>query len=369
MIKSYMKDGKKLYEVYVAERDINKKIIARRKRGITSERAAKEVEFEFKMELKKIADQTPQWTWSAWHEEFLRRIRLNFKNSTVVNYDGCLKRWIPEDWGNKGLEQISSEDIYEVLRKVGAELSAISQKNNLKMIKRILQVAVDEGILSRNPAKGIAIKVPQVNQKVLTAKEAEILLTVAKSTNHRFYPVWAFALKTGMRSGEMYALKWSDIDFEAGIISVNKQWTSKDGITAPKNRENRVVPISKDLYDFLLELRRGELIEGDHILPRLPEWTNGEQAKVLRDFCVTLKITPIKFHDLRATFITNMLAQGVPLVKVMAIVGHRKMETTDIYLRLAGIDLKGATDALGYSVPNVSSHGNVVAMNFEGSRR
>jgi site-specific recombinase XerD len=99
-----------------------------------------------------------------------------------------------------------------------------------------------------------------------------------------------------------------------------------------------------------------------YVLPQLREWSNGEQAKIIRDFCASLKITSIKFHDLRATFITNMLAQGVPLVKVMAIVGRRKMETTDIYLRLAGIDIKGSTDALSYSVPSFLGYGNVVSL-------
>lgn len=362
MIKSYIKENKKLYEVYVAERDLDKKIIARRKRGIKSEREAKAIEFQFKSELKFNADQKPTWTWEDWHEEFLRRIKLNFKNSTVVNYDGGLKRWIPDGWKKKYLEQIGSEDIYDVLQTIGTNLSKISQKNNLKMMKRIFQVAVDDGIISKNPAKGITIKVSQINQKVLTTKEVDIFLGAAKDTGHRFYPIWAFALMTGMRSGEMHALKWSDIDFESGIISITKQWTSKDGITAPKNKENRVVPISKDLHQFLLELKSDGISNDDHVLPQLREWSSGVQAKITRDFCDSLKITSIKFHDLRATFITNMLAQGVPLVKVMAIVGHRKMETTDIYLRLAGVDIKGSTDALSYSIPKFIGYGNVVSL-------
>ena len=59
-----------------------------------------------------------------------------------------------------------------------------------------------------------------------------------------------------------------------------------------------------------------------------------------------------------------MLSQGVPLVKVMSIVGHKKMETTDIYLRLAGVDVKGATDALSYSVPLESDSANVITVKF-----
>jgi len=362
MIKSYVKGNKKLYEVYVAERDQNKKLIAKRKRGITSDREAKEVEFQFKSELRNVADQKPSWTWPNWHSEFLRRIRLNYKNSTVANYDGYLKRWIPKSWADKSIEKITSDEIYEVIQMTSSRLGSISQKNVLKMLRRMFQAALDDGLITKNPTRGITIKVPQTMQKVLSAREADTLLKTAKSVNHRFYHVWTFALMTGMRSGEMYALKWTDIDFDAGIISVNKQWTNKDDFHELKTGDWRVVPISKDLESLLNELKAQK--ETEFVLPRLQEWTHGDQAKVLRDFCVSAGITSIKFHDLRATFITNMLAQGVPLVKVMAIVGHKKMETTDVYLRLAGVDIKGATEALEYSVPVELNQENVISVNF-----
>ena len=89
----------------------------------------------------------------------------------------------------------------------------------------------------------------------------------------------------------------------------------------------------------------------DFVLPRLWRWRQGEQAAVLRSFCEVIGITSVRFHDLRASFITNMLAQGVPIVKVMSIVGHGKMATTDGYLRLAGVGLEGTTNKLDYSAP------------------
>lgn len=363
MIKSYMKDSKKLYEVYVAERDQNNKLVARRKRGISSIRDAQEIEFKFKSELRNFVSQKPTWTWEKWYSEFLRRVRLQFKNSTVANYDGYLKRWIPKNWQDKSIEQITSDEIYELLKNSSQKLGSISQKNILKMLRRIFQMAVDDGIMTKNPTKGVIVKVPETMQKVLSAKEAQNLLKWSKFVQHRFYEVWAFALMTGMRSGEMYALKWTDIDLDAGIISVNKQWTNKDGFHELKTGDWRVVPVSSDLKKLLNQLLVHKE-RNEFVLPRLQEWTHGDQAKVLREFCEASGITSVKFHDLRATFITNMLAQGVPLVKVMAIVGHKKMETTDVYLRLAGVDIKGATEALGYSVPEVESGGNLISVNF-----
>lgn len=61
---------------------------------------------------------------------------------------------------------------------------------------------------------------------------------------------------------------------------------------------------------------------GEYVLPRLREWEKGSQAQVLRDFCKGIGITPIKFHYLRATFITTLPAHGDSLGLVMSIVGH-----------------------------------------------
>lgn len=365
MIKSYKKDNVKLYEVQVNRRLPDGTLANRRRRGITSEYKAMEVEIELKLELKSLATGKPTWTWTNWHKEFLRRYRMSFKNSTVINYDVFVKKWIPETWNKKLIDQITTDEVYELIQASSVRLGSISQKNLLKMLRKIFQMAIDEGIIGRNPTSGINIKVPQAMQKVLGAREVEILLQVARNTQHRFYHVWAFALKTGMRSGEMFGLRWVDIDLDANLISVSRQWTSRDGFHELKTGDWRVVPISSDLKGLLLELRAMQKGATEFVLPRLSEWARGEQAKVLRQFCKASGITEIKFHDLRATFITNMLAQGVPLVKVMAIVGHKQMETTDVYLRLAGVDIKGATEALGYQVPQEADSSNVISLDFK----
>lgn len=121
-------------------------------------------------------------------------------------------------------------------------------------------------------------------------------------------------------------------------------------VLAQRPRRNRMVPISNELYQFLAELKLERGSE-DSVLPQLEEWKHGEQAHVLRSFCKAIGITEVRFHDLRATFITNLLASGETLVKVMSIVGHSELKTTNGYLRKAGIDVKGGTDKLSFKVP------------------
>ncbi|MDB5038085.1 MAG: hypothetical protein JWQ35_1613 [Bacteriovoracaceae bacterium] len=364
-IKSYFENEKQFYEVFVKGRDSQGRQTGRRKKRISSETKAKRIEFELKKELDDIANQRTAWTWGTWHTECLNRMKLSYRQKTVENYDLGIRKWIPKDWSSRSLTIITKNDVHEVIFATMAGASDTLKRDVHRRVHRLFELAVEEGILSLNPAKGIKVKVAEPKQKVLNSNEAEILLKNAKETKHRFYPVWAMALKTGMRSGEMYALRWSDIDFETEMISVSKQWTSKDGLHPTKSGRNRLVPVSPDLKKFLAEMKlkggyEESLIDGmtkkevwhdDYVLPRLYEWNAGLQAQILADFCESIGITKVKFHDLRATFITNMLVQGVSLVAVMSIVGHSRMSTTDRYVRLAGVGVKGATKQLSYSIP------------------
>jgi integrase len=352
-IRPYVKDGVKFFEVYVTGRDLSGGLVQRRKKGITSERKAELTEFELKKEVEAIRKNKPIWTWDKWHAETLKRMRLNRANSTVISFDGQLKKWVTPHWGNRDLVGISPTDVYELTFEKIKEVSEFTRLKILKMIRRVFEMAVVEGLIIKNPTIGITVRVPDTDKKVLTAPEVEILLREGKKLNHHFYEIWALAAMTGMRSGELYALKWSDIDLDGKTISVNKQWTSKNGFGPTKTRECRVVPVREDdLLGFLKELKLKSASQNDFVLPHPIEWTNGEQARVIGDFCEAIGITRIKFHDLRATLITNLLARGTPLPTVMAIVGHSKIDTTNEYLRLAGVTVQNGTDKLGYKLPS-----------------
>jgi integrase len=349
-ISSKIVNGKKLYEVYVNGFDLRGKRIQRRKRGVESIRKAEEVEFEFERELANLREKGSPHTWIEWFETVMKRMRQDSAASTVINYESYLGKWVNNRWKSKELSSITRDDVYKVVyEEFDQTLSAYSKKTLLKQIKRVFQIAVDDGLLDRNPAVGIKVPLPERDPLVLTNEEAKIFLQQAKGLGHRFYPIWLVALFTGMRSGELYALEWSDVDFEAKMISVTKQWTNKCGITPTKTRRNRVVPVSDELLKFLREYRMKR--QGNELLPKFPEWENGEQAQVTREFCMSIGITPVKFHDLRATFITNLLSRGVPLGVVMSIVGHTQIKTTNVYFRKAGVDVRGGTDKLGYDVP------------------
>ena len=387
-IKVYQsKRNKKLYEVYVSIKSKGERLQKRRRKDfqgnfITSLPTAKKVEFELKRELIAQKEGQPIWKWKDWLEECLRRMQFSLKYSTILNYRKILGKWIPGFWSEEELQNLTKADVHNLIFENMFSATPHQKKNLHKALRRVFEMAVEEGAINRNPARGIKVTIPAPKQKVLTSEEADKLLREGKFCNHRFYPHWAVALFTGMRNGEIYALRVSDVDLEAGIIHVTKQFTSKDGLHETKTNLSRVVPIANELRPLLKWLmseggyketlwkwkneskQERELFVWDNLLlPRVPEWRQGEQSSFLRDFCRGINIPEIKFHDLRATFITNMLAKGVALNVVMSIVGHRRIATTDIYNRLAGVGVKGSTNKLSYGL-HFQTQGNNLVIPF-----
>ncbi|MCM0604852.1 MAG: site-specific integrase [Xanthomonadaceae bacterium] len=350
-IKSYVEENQTYYEVYVHGHDSRGSRVQWRRRVIETLRKAETVEFELKRKLAVLKEERVDPKFHEWVAECLQIMKLSYRPSTLYSYQSTINKWLIKPWREEFLREISKQKIHTLLYEAfREEMTEHTRKYVLKIIKRIFQIAVDHGHLDRNPANGMVIKVPESEKKVLTATEVKTFLREAKATNHRFYPIWVMALFTGMRSGELYALRWSDIDFENEVIKVGRSWSSKNGFTSTKNQKSRVVPISGELQSFLKEWKlSGET--KDFVLPHLSEWTRGDAADVIRMFCQSIEVTKIRFHDLRATFITNLLTRGESLARVMAIVGHADIDTTNVYLRLAGVDLKGATDRLSFEIP------------------
>lgn len=377
MIKKYQYKNKNYYLIQLSYTDSKGKRhqpkFRKCKSGqrITSERQAKKLEFEYLQEyISKLEGKFYNTTFSEWLEHFLREIRLTYKRGTVMQYDGDLKKWLPQSFMQTRLRDFSKSDIHTLIFEVLPSEKATPniQKKTRRVLHKVFEAALDEGLINKNPCKGIKVKVPPPERLVLNHDEVLKLLQEARKYHHRFFYHWSIVLFSGLRNGELYGLRWSDIDLVSGIITVKGQWTNKDGYHPTKSNRNRIVPISEDLKTILIELKNigpfSEELTGlngnkqtfsDLVLPRSSEWKHGEQARITKDFCKTIGITQVRFHDLRATFITNALTQGVSLPQVMSIVGHSRTSTTDEYLRLSGVHIKGTTDKISYSLPKMNN--------------
>jgi integrase len=123
----------------------------------------------------------------------------------------------------------------------------------------------------------------------------------------------------------------------------------------------RNVPISPDLRSLIIELKS---ITGDSktVLPRQKAFATGDQSSVLKSFLKSVDLPMVKFHALRACFATQLLSKGTPAAVVMKICGWSDLKTMELYIRVAGVEEKGATDYLKILPSEVEDDGNVVEL-------
>jgi integrase len=197
---------------------------------------------------------------------------------------------------------------------------------------------------------------------ILMLEEVRKLLFEAKVRKHPWYPIWAMALVTGMRSGELMALDWEDVDLENGSIRVSKSFNKRTKmVKCPKNGTWRNVDVNGQLKNLLIGLRR-EFPDATRVLPYFSEWKNGYAGEVLRRFLQSIGIKKdIVFHTLRACCATHLLSQGVEPLKVMRMGGWSDLKTFQIYLRMSGVDVKGITSSFTL-MPNDDLLDNVVSI-------
>ncbi|GAB4017647.1 MAG: hypothetical protein Fur0010_18400 [Bdellovibrio sp.] len=373
-ITEYEENGQVFWRVYVHVRSsTNKskrfqKSIFRLKSVAEARREEKKLIRELSMEVQKFDGLGLSWDdvvhlwWKEVQAGYLGRIT----ERSAEGYLSIINKWT-EDWNNRPAAEITRADGRNLLQRMDkAMLSKSYQKKVKNIISKVYDWGIEFGFIVgaiNSPLKGLLIdKGEEKAPEILTLEEIKKLLTAAKAIDHHWYSVWAFAILTGMRSGELHALTWDQIDLEKNLIMVDRSFDSNVKMTGPtKGRYWRTIPINASLRKLIFDLKVGPSKSGSHhVLPRSKDWDNGDQAVPLRNFLKSINLKSIKFHALRACFATQMLANGVPAPVVMKIGGWKKSSTMDIYLRLAGVDTKGATDCLQFVPGQISFGDNVV---------
>lgn len=357
-------------------------MVQKKKKGLKSEKEAlrvfKDLRDQAVLELQNREAQGKSWLdlLEAW-QNYLQKgdgITKPLAVYTAEDYAGTLRKYTGE-WFKKPVCQISRSDVRKVLDEAGEKVSPIRAQKIRGWLHKAFTWAIDaefDPTVRENPVLGI--KITRVKREkrpdILTGNEIRKLLETAKALRSPWYPVWAMAVMTGMRSGELYALKWDDVSFDQSVIWVTKSYSKRahvkeadkypDGIKGTKSERWRMVDMNEDLKSFLKDLRRTSG-KSSFVLPRINAWRNNDQAGYLKKFCSMIGIQPVVFHALRACFAVQMLQNGVPPVQVMAIAGWEDMKTMMRYVRMAGVDIKGATKDLSL-LPPEEAMGKVVPL-------
>lgn len=324
---------------------------SRRIKHLKSEAEAKRVERKLIHEIKNSFAEVITPTFRATAEEFLESKRLSdWTEKTYQNARICLEAHTFDDFGNRKIDSISAKEIKELVIKRVGDRSTGTQQSLLKFIRGVFQYAIESRYISANPAPNVRFKCGNKLPMVLTEPQARLLLEKARELSSEWYYHWALALYTGMRNGELYALTWDKVNFDNRTILVDTSWNRYDGFKSTKSDYDRVVEIAPNLLVILKELKLKQY-DSAFVLPRMRNWDKGEQARMLKYFLGGLGLPQVKFHDLRATWCTMMMSLGVEPIKVMSMGGWKSLSRLQIYVRKAGLNIKGITDALSIHDP------------------
>ena len=328
--------------------------------GLKSEAEAKRVERELVVLLDRAFEEKTYPMWPKLVHEYMASKRLNeWTEKTTENCRLCLEAHTFEVWKTRRINSITSQEISKLLNERVGHRSPSHQQTLLKFIRGAFEFAVDSGFIQRNPAPKRKFKVNDKIKQVLTEPQIKQLLEKAKEFESEWYYHWTLAVYTGMRNGELYALTWDKVNLDQRQILVDCSWNSKDGFKSTKSGDDRLVEIAPSLVTVLKELKIHNF-DSHFVLPRSRDWTKGEQARILRMFLQGIGLPQVRFHDLRASWATVMLSKGIVPLKVMSMGGWVSLKTMQIYIRKAGVDIKGITDNLELHSACQSS-GQVVA--------
>ena len=305
---------------------------------------------------------TGQWL-EVWFNDYAM---LKVRPSSHQTYRGYLDHHIKPYIGNIPLTKLSSLDLQRLYKKLLSDgrvdrieskkqpkgLSAKTVRNIHQIISSALKLAVEQKLIARNPAEGCALpKVERKEMQTLPVEQLTSFLREAKDSG--VFALYYIDLTTGLRRGELLGLKWSDIDLEKGDLRVQRQIGRIDGkiIEMPLKTKNayRTLPLSADAIDVLMQQRR-KTGNSEWVFPS-PTGGPMSPDSVLHMLHRVLKragLPKVRFHDLRHTFATLALQNGVDIKTVSGMLGHFSAGfTLDTYAHVTTSAKREAAKTMG----------------------
>ena len=314
---------------------------------VSSRRQAEALERKLRMELETAPDPAQAQVLDAPFGDFaghwLTQRQVDWKPSARMGYEMILRQHLVPWFTASTMRQITAEDVqqYKVgkLRTAGQEgLAPKTVNNHLGVLSSLMSDAVKWGYVGANPVKVVRKCRPDVDAEDFnfwTAEESDAFLQAIAAGRPRWLTFFLAALDTGMRLGELAALRWEDVDFERKRLHVRRSW-SHGAETRPKGGKARSLPMTETLWTLLLEHQRacgdrvrvflsddGGLLDSNRVKHHL--WYGTKRAGVKR----------IRFHDLRHSFASQLVIKGVSIYKVQQLLGHSDVKTTMRYAHLS----------------------------------
>jgi integrase len=273
----------------------------------------------------KFADASAEWLRYVEHDR-------DVKPSTLSDYKHMVKR-LDRAFGETPLERVGASAIEHW--RAGLSCCNRTSQKYLIVLNGIFKRAMKVYGLPSNPMA--LVERPRVRQSsqidVLSATEVRTLVRAAPS--EPYATLFLTAAFTGLRMGELLALRWGEVDFAAETIRVVKSFTL-GGESSPKSGRGRSVPMVGDVATALARLGQREHFTGDQDLVFAGvvggHLDSNQVRTVYRKALERAGLRRLRFHDLRHTFGTRAVEKAESILELKEWMGHANVQTTMRYL-------------------------------------
>ena len=301
---------------------------------------------QFIKDGEKRPAKSKEHTLSSWLDEWLITYKkVNVQDSTYEDYSYLAGYAKKHSIGNMKLSAIKPMHITDFFKSI-INRSHSARKKARFLLNATFECAIDNDLCDRNPVRRAEIaKKAQPEKEPFTEDEARTIINYAK-TDEFFGVAVYIMMNTGIRSGEMRAMSVEQIDFENGVITIDRAVKHTEELGKPKNGKTRYIPLEEDVVEFLQSKLHGEsgyIVGGSHHVTRA-----GFRSRYLHFFNRLNKylesmgqerigIKPP--HATRHTFSTLRQKNGMPIAMVSELLGHSSTEVTDKYTHLGSVDI------------------------------
>jgi integrase len=269
--------------------------------------------------------------------EYLRYIEHDRmrKPSTVQGYRWIVDARVLPELGSLRLEDVTAEQIEEWLAVMPGKPS--TRRKALVLLHGIFQRALKVYGLPINPVADIEKPPLQQSGDIDVFSPEEIWALVRAAASEQDAAIFLTAAFTGLRLGELIALHWRDVDFAGSVLRVRASYAA-GALTAPKSGKVRSVPLAPDVAKVLARLAERDWFtsEDDLVFPgEVGGFLDGSALRRrYKDALKRADLRALRFHDLRHTFGTRMIAKA-DIRRVQEWIGHADIQTTMRYLHYA----------------------------------
>ncbi|MCB9789353.1 MAG: site-specific integrase [Deltaproteobacteria bacterium] len=325
----------------------------RRVSPVQTKRGAREFEDRLRLELAAEAateatEPRPQAPlFAEFAQDWLTTYAAVYqKPSTWVHSESALRNRLVPFFGNRRLDEIDGKAVEDYkLHQQREGLNNGTINTHLTVLHKLMVVAQERGHVE-TVARMRLLPYRQSDFDWLRPTEVGPFLDAARSVGDRWYTFFLLAIRTGLRKGELYALHWSEVDFEGRTITVKyTHW--RDGVIPPKGGRTRVVPMSGEVEAALRAWR--EKSPGKLVFPGYGGQLPTHMTPANDAFTLILKragLRHMRVHDLRHTFASHLVLKGCSLRVIQLLLGHHSVVVTERYAHVSDDQLTAAVNVL-----------------------